>query len=137
MLGYIHKDGHRGKGPHQDSYPVDQASDGKSGSLKMQDIIPQKLRIMCMDKNAGKYVVMFIPDADGTNGVIKFELSAETGSYPAPLVSASLIGQGGVRISGNKLAGVEFKKDSPLKVMLQLDYSDYCSMEVSACADKK
>ena len=137
VLGYIHKDGHRGKGPHQDSYPVDQAPDGKSGSLKMQDILPQKLRIMCMDKNAGKYVVMFIPDADGTNGVIKFELSAETGSYPAPLVSASLIGQGGVRISGNKLAGVEFKKDSPLKVMLQLDYSDYCSMEVSACADKK
>ena len=137
VLGYIHKDGHRGKGPHQDSYPVDQESDGKSGSLKMQDIKPQKLRIMCMDKNAGKYVVMFIPDADGTNGVIKFELSAETGSYPAPLVSASLIGQGGVRVSGNKLAGVEFKKDSPLKVMLQLDYSDYCSMEVSACADKK
>ena len=62
---------------------------------------------------------MFIPDADGTNGAIKFELSAETGAYPAPLVSASLIGQGGVRISGNKLAGVEFKKDSPLKVILQ------------------
>ena len=103
----------------------------------MQDITPQKLRIMCMDKNTGKYVVMFVPDADGTNGLIKFELSAETGSYPAPLVSASLIGQGSVQVSGNKITGVEFKKDAPIKVMLQLDYSDYCSMEVSACADKK
>ena len=137
VLGYIHKDGHRGKGPHQDPYPVDPAPDGKSASPKMQDITPQKLRIMCMDKNAGKYVVMFIPDADGTNGIIKFELSAETGSYPAPLVGASLIGQGSVKVSGNKLTGVEFKKNSPIKVMLQLDYSDYCSMEVSACADKK
>ena len=103
----------------------------------MQDITPQKLRIMCMDKNTGKYVVMFVSDADGTNGLIKFELSAETGSYPAPLVSASLIGQGSVQVSGNKITGVEFKKDAPIKVMLQLDYSDYCSMEVSACADKK
>jgi len=137
VLGYIHKDGHKGKGPHQDPYPVDPGPEGKSASQKVQDITPQKLRIMCMDKSAGKYVVMFVPDADGTNGSIKFELSAETGSYPAPLVSASLIGQGSVKVSGNKLTGVEFKKDTPIRVMLQLDYSDYCSMEVSACADKE
>ena len=137
VLGYIHKDGHRGKGPHMDPYPVDPDPTGKSAVPKMQDITPQKLRIMCMDKDAGKYVVMFVPDADGTNGMIMFELSAETGSYPAPLVSASLIGQGNVKVSGSKLTGVEFKKNSPIRVMLQLDYSDYCSMEVSACADKK
>ena len=80
---------------------------------------------------------MFVPDFDGTNGLIMFELSAETGSYPAPLAGASLIGQGSVQVSGNKLTGVEFKKDVPIKVIIQLDYSDYCSMEVSACADKK
>lgn len=137
VLGYIHKDGHKGKGPHQDPYLVDPDPEGKSASQTAQNITPQKLRIMCMDKSAGKYVVMFVPDADGTNGFIKFELSAETGSYPAPLVSASLVGQGSVNVSGNKLTGVEFKKDTPIRVMLQLDYSDYCSMEVSACADKK
>lgn len=92
---------------------------------------------MCMDKNSGKYVVMFVPDADGVNGLIEFELSAEAGSYPAPLVNASLIGQGSVKVSGNKLTGVDFRKGIPIKVMLQIDYSDYCSMEVSACADKK
>jgi len=137
VLGYIHKNGHRGKGPHMDPYPVDPDPNGKGAVPKMQDITPQKLRIMCMDKAAGKYVVMFVPDADGINGVIMFELSAEAGSYPAPLVSASLIGQGSVKVSGNKLTGVEFKKNVPVKVMLQLDYFDYCSMEVSACADKK
>ena len=137
VLGYIHKDGHRGKGPNQEPYLVDTDQKGKNALPKMQDITPQKLRIMCMDKNAGKYVVMFVPDFDGTNGLIMFELSAETGSYPAPLAGASLIGQGSVQVSGNKLTGVEFKKDVPIKVIIQLDYSDYCSMEVSACADKK
>lgn len=135
VLGYIHKDGHRGNGPFQEPYPVDPDPNGRSSVPKKHDITPQKLRIMCMDKAAGKYVVMFIPDANGTNGVISFELSAETGSYPAPLLNASLIGQGNVKVSGSKLTGVEFKKDTPIKVMLQLDYTDYCSMEVSACAD--
>lgn len=137
VLGYIHKDGHKGKGPHQDPYPVDHDPNCKNSVPKMQDIAPQKLRIMCMDKKAGKYVVMFIPDRDGTNGFIRFDLSAETGSYPAPILNASLIGQGSVKVSGNKLTNVEFKKNTPIKVMLQLDYADYCSMEVSACADKK
>lgn len=137
VLGYIHKDGHRGKGPFQEPYPVDPDPNGKSPVPKMQDITPQKLRIMCMDKAAGKYVVMFVPDANGINGEICFSLSAESGSYPAPLLNASLIGQGSVKVSSNKLTGVEFKKDAPIKVMLQLDYTDYCSMEVSARADKK
>lgn len=135
VLGYIHKDGHRGNGPFQEPYPVDPDPNGRSSAPQKHDITPQKLRIMCMDKAAGKYVVMFIPDANGTNGIIDFELSAETGSYPAPLLNASLIGQGNVKVSGSKLTGVEFKKDTPIKVMLQLDYTDYCSMEVSACAD--
>ncbi len=137
VLGYIHKDRHRRDNSGQDPYPVDIDAEKKNGSSKMQDIIPQKLRIMCMDKNSGKYVVMFVPDADGVNGLIEFELSAEAGSYPAPLVNASLIGQGSVKVSGNKLTGVDFRKGIPIKVMLQIDYSDYCSMEVSACADKK
>lgn len=137
VLGYIHKTGHRGKGPFQPPYPVAPTSDGENAVSQKQDITPQKLRIICTDKTAGKYVVMFVPDTDGINGSIDFSLSAETGSYPAPLVSASLIGQGSVKVSGSKLTGVEFKKDSPVRVMLQLDYSDYCSMEVSARADKK
>ena len=137
VLGYIHKDGKKEKGPEQKPYPVDPSAEGKDAAPKTQEVVPQKLRIMCMDKAAGKYVVMFVPNIDGVNGVIHMELSAETGSYPAPLVSASLIGQGDIKVAGNEIKGVVFKKDLPIKMMLQLDYSDYCSMEVSARADKE
>ncbi len=135
VLGYIHKDKERKKREKHDPYPTETTEKGHEKIAVAHDIIPQKLRIMCMDKATGKYVVMFVPNADGNNGVIQIELSAESGSYAAPIKSANLMGQGDMKVNGGAISGVIFKKDVPVKLTVQLDYQDYCSMEVRAYAN--
>ena len=136
VLGYLHTDGHRHNHDNPlDPYPVDPKDDGKDKVPKSHPIIPQKLRIMCMDKAAGKYVIMFFPNADGENGVIHIDLSAETSKYSAPIMEASMMGSGAVKVSGGNVSGVKFTKNCPVKLSVRLNYSDYCSMEVTAYAD--
>lgn len=135
ILGYIHH-GHSGKKPgEKDPYPVDEDPKGKGKVPKPRNIVPQKLRIVCLDKNAGKYMVMFVPNGDTKSGSIRLNLSAESGSYPAPVVEASVMGKGSLEIKDGLLKGVEMQKDVPLRIQVKLDYYDYCSMEVSAYAD--
>lgn len=135
VLGYIHKENQRKKREHQDPYPVAPTSEGNQKITQPHDVIPQKLRIMCLDKVNGKYVIMFVPNTGGTEGVIHIDLSAESGSYPAPILSASLMGQGNLSVSDGDIKGVIFTQDVPVKLTVQLDYSDYCSMEVRAYAN--
>jgi hypothetical protein len=45
------------------------------------------------------------------------------------------MGKGSVEIKDGLLKGVEMQKDVPLRIQVKLDYTDYCSMEVSAYAD--
>lgn len=135
VLGYLHRNG-RGKTPGtKDPYPVDEDPSGKGKLAKPRNIIPQKLRIVCMDKNAGKYVVMFIPSEDGKNASIKLEMAAETTNYPAPVVEASVMGKGALTVKDGVVSGLDLAKNVPVRIMLKLNYSDYCSMEVSAYAN--
>ena len=80
-------------------------------------------------------MVMFIPSGDAKKGAIKLSLSAESGSYAAPVVEAFVMGKGKLEDKDGMLKGVEMKKDEPLRIQVKLDYPDYCSMEVSAYAD--
>ena len=134
VLDYIHNGKHKKRG-EKEPFPVDidPSLDGKVA--KPHTIIPQKLRIICLDKNAGKYMVMFIPNADAENATIKLNLSAETGSYAAPVLEASAMGSGTLKVENGVLKGITFKKDVPVRITVKLDYSDYCSMEVSAYAN--
>ena len=135
VLGYVHR-GETGKQPgEKDSHSVDEDPKGNGKVTKPHTITPQKLRIVCVDKQAGKYMVMFVPNADAQKGSIILSLSAETGSYSAPVVEASVMGKGTLEIKDGILKGVEMQKDVPVKIQVRLDYSDYCSMEVSAYAD--
>ena len=135
VLGYVHN-GKTGKTPgEKEPYPVDEDPKGKGKVPKPRNIVPQKLRIICIDKLAGKYMIMFIPNTDAKKGTIRLSLSAETGNYPAPVVAASVMGKGTLEIKDGMLKGVEMQKDTPLRIQVKLDYSDYCSMEVSAYAD--
>lgn len=135
VLGYIHKENERKKREHQDPYPTTPTPEGKQKVAQPHDVIPQKLRIMCLDKASGKYVIMFVPNVGGTDGVIHIDLSAESGNYNAPVINASLMGQGNLVVFDGDIKGVTFTKDAPVKLTVQLDYSDYCSMEVRAYAN--
>lgn len=99
-------------------------------------IAPAKTRIVCADKSNGKYLVTFVPVATATNGVIDLFMSAESQNYDAKIVDVVCDGQPNISFRLNRISGISFVENSPIKLHVQLDYCDYCSMEVKAYGNK-
>lgn len=128
-----------GKTDHPESKPGQPAHSEPGGEDKTNtriNVSAEKFVCMCVSKDEGKYMLRVTPSKDSTNGVIELFLSAETQRYPAPIKKASLIG-GEVSVEGNKIVGVPFVKSSDLRLSIEIDYADYCSMEVSLYAVEK
>ncbi|MBQ6654341.1 MAG: hypothetical protein IJM79_02330 [Erysipelotrichaceae bacterium] len=132
---------HPGDGPVGPEYrPPEPAHPEEEGDKQ----IPKKIAVgiskfvyVALEKNNGKYVLKIIPEKNGTDGIIELFMSAETAKYPAPLKKVSIIGVGNARIEDNKVLGVDFKKDQELRLSIELDYTDYCSLEVGMYANKE
>ncbi len=103
----------------------------KKTSVGIEKFVP-----ICVNKDEGKYVLMVVPNKDGAEATLELYLSAETQKYEAPIKKATLIG-GQIGIEGNKLSGLTLTKGHPLRISLELDFYDYCSMEVVMYANQK
>ncbi|WP_238883866.1 hypothetical protein [Clostridium sp. YIM B02551] len=145
--GSFKKDGedvnwfHQG-GKHDNSAPRPgvpaHGTKGETDKVPVQkEILPEKFISICLDKSKGKYIILFVPSSNGKDGEILINLSGETQSYEAPIKDATLIGGDKLIIERNKIKNLDFIKGKPLRINVELDYSDYCSMEVSAYANKK
>lgn len=95
-----------------DAIPGQEAHPEREGNVK----IPTKINVgaekfVCMgiDKNFGKYMIMVIPDHDGSNGQMELFLSAETQRYNAPIKNVTVIG-GTAAFKDNVISGLDFKK---------------------------
>ena len=80
---------------------------------------------------------MIVPTVTSDEGSIQVFMSAETQNYEAPIVSASVIGGSEAKVKGGIIDGLKFEKDQPLRIKVQLDFHDYCSVEVKSYAVKK
>lgn len=96
----------------------------------------EKVVFLCVNKDKGQYMLAITPDADGVNGSISLYLSAETQKYEAPIRSVNMNGNT-VDFTGNVCTGLVFTKGSQIRMKLELDYYDYCSIEVIMYATKK
>lgn len=94
-----------------------------------------KLRVMCTNKNLGEYTVTFVPNTSATDGIISLFMSAESQNYDASLISAAADGAE-LAVSGNKISGLTFTENVPVKLSVKIDFHDYCSMEVRAYGNK-
>lgn len=123
------------------SKPGDNAHKEEGGSEQAPKKISvgiEKFISVCVDKEKGKYVLMIVPDSDGTDGVVELYLSAETQNYEAPIQKASLIvGSGSISVTKNIIKGFSFIKGQAVRVSIELDFYDYCSMEVKMYAAQK
>jgi hypothetical protein len=99
-------------------------------------IAPAKTRVMCTDKSNGEYVISFTPASAATDGLIDIYLSAESQNYEAKISSISCDVCPEASFDGNRIRGLTFTENSPLKLRVTLDYHDYCSMEVKAYGNK-
>ena len=95
-------------------------------------ISSSKTRFVCLDKDNGKYSVTFVPKASADDGYFDLFLSAETQVYEAPIVSVKDMGHAELTVEGNKITGMKFVADRPIRLLVTIDHGDYCSMEVRA-----
>ena len=123
--------------PPRPPKPVDYV-DGTDKTINApKEIKPSKFMYICNDPDEGKFMIDFIPSVDSENGSLSFFLSGETEAYKAGIVSATQIGGTQLTTKGNTICGLSFRTGQHIRVNLQLDYKDYCSMEVKAYVDKK
>ncbi len=123
--------------PPRPPKPVDYV-DGTDKTINVpKEIKPSKFMYICSNPDEGKYLIDFIPSVDSENGSLSFFLSGETEAYKAGILSATQIGGTQLTTKGNTIRGLSFKNGQHIRINLQLDYKDYCSMEVKAYVDKK
>lgn len=101
---------------------------------KDKEVKPAKFIPICTDVKNGKYIVMFTPSSDGTDGKIQLFLSGESEIFKAPIKSAKLLGGSDLEFTDNTIKNLTFAANQQLKINLELDFYDYCSMEVKASA---
>jgi hypothetical protein len=132
--GSGHNDGRNGEDGEGSGEDPGDGSGPESGPIKPEykEIEPSHMRFISLDKDAGKYSILFIPAASADTGELKIYLSAETQSYEAPLKSAKCISQPGIAVDKNIIKGLMFKQDIPLRLVITLEYQDLCSLEVRA-----
>lgn len=94
-----------------------------------------KSRVMCTNKSQGEYTVTFVPNASATDGIISLFMSAESQNYDAAVISATAE-DAELMVSGNKISGLTFTENVPVKLSVKIDFHDYCSMEVKAYGNK-
>lgn len=91
--------------------------------------------VMCTNRSQGEYTVTFVPNASATDGIISLFMSAESQNYDAAVISATAEGAE-LTVSGNKISGLTFTENVPVKLSVKIDFHDYCSMEVKAYGNK-
>lgn len=99
-------------------------------------ITASKIRVVCLNKDAGEYSITFVPASSAENGRFDLFLSAESQDYDAPIISAIGMGQPPLTVNENRISGLSFTANTPVRLKVTIDYRDYCSMEVKAYGNK-
>lgn len=102
----------------------------------LSSIAPVNVRNMVRNKATGEYTIVFTPSESATDGVIEVFMSAESQNYDAAILSATCSDCPAIKFSRNRVTGLIFTERAPLRVNIQLDYHDYCSLEVKAYGNK-
>lgn len=103
---------------------------------KLSSISAANVRSVVRNKNSGEYIIVFTPTASAENGVLEVFMSAESQNYDASLVNVTCPDCPELKFSKNKITNLTFAEKETLRFNVQLDYHDYCSLEVKAYGNK-
>lgn len=110
----------------------------KQNRPKLVGVIFERFMCLCANKSKGQYILSFLPRDNYKNATLKLFISAETNNYDAPIKSATDIQtKQALQVKGNSIFGLNLNKDKEFRASLELDYYDYCSIEVSLYEIKK
>ncbi len=116
-------------GPTPGDLPGNNPPFDKPGNLKKARAISTKARVLSANTAEGEYKISITPADTIKNGYIRINLSAESDSYTADIKSATINGVP-VEVKENLILGVNAEKDVRINLVVKIDYSDPCSMEV-------
>lgn len=129
--------GSKGQGSHGGDGGGNAPGDG-GGSIpiehrkKMSLISAISVRNMIRNKESGEYTIIFTPSLSATNGVLEVFMSAESQNYEAAIIAVSCPNCPTLEFEKNKIINLTFTEKKALRLDIQLDYHDYCSLEVKA-----
>lgn len=96
-------------------------------------ISPEKCRLLCRDKHAGLYRIIFTPSKSARDCSIEVLIAAESQDYGAEIASAQLTDGTHLSVDGSRVKGLTFEKGKTITIDINLGPSDgYFSMEVRA-----
>lgn len=99
---------------------------------RLSAISALSVRNMVRNKITGEYTIVFIPASSATNGTLEVFMSAESQNYEATIVAASCSECPDLKFEKNRINNLTFTEKKALRINIQFDYHDYCSLEVKA-----
>ena len=108
----------------------------KEHRMKLSVIPASHIRSLARDRKKGKYTIIFTPAISAHDGVLEIFMSAESQIYDAKILSAHCATYPNLTVEGNKIQNIDFTRQQPLKIDVQIDYHDYCPMEVKGYGNK-
>ena len=106
---------------------------------KRKKFIPigsSRTRLFCTDKKNGEYIISYKPEDSAKEAYIDVSLSAESQNYSADIVTAKTIDGKTLKVSDGKVLGVSFNEGEEIKIMIKINYSDMCALEVKGYGNK-
>ena len=135
-LGYSNVEGKITNHSPRPPKDADHQFGGSEPIPSYKEIKAENIRVLCQNKLEGRYLIMLTPRSTA-KGYLDVFLTAESGSYTAPIISASLVSGEALQVSGGCIMAFDFVKDVPVSVNIKIGYSDYCSMEVKVYGDNR
>lgn len=99
---------------------------------KLSAISAVSVRNMVRNKTTGEYTIVFIPTSSATDGILEVFMSAESQNYEATIVAASCSECPDLKFEKNRINNLTFTEKKAIRINIQFDYHDYCSLEVKA-----
>ena len=110
-------------GPGPDPNPGEEPAKHKLKKVKAN------VRSKALDVPNGSYMLLITPKEDVVNGVIDVRMGAESDSYKAEIINASIDGKP-LSVNQNCIYNINLVKGVKGKLEVKLNYGDLCSLEV-------
>lgn len=129
--------GSQGQGGHGGNGGGNNPGDG-GGNIpvehrkKLSAISVASVRNVVRNKSTGEYTIVFTPGSSATNGILEVFMSAESQNYEASIVAAFCSECPDLKFDKNRITNLSFTEKKAIRLNIQLDYHDYCSLEVKA-----
>lgn len=126
--------------PGFDIIDIDKEGNRGIDDIKVIKAVPltNKFKYACRDKMNGQYRFLIDFDKPILRGYLKFTVIGEQSNFDLPIKHARFEESeiAITSISGNNIYFTASEKKKSLKLNIQIEYSDYCVMEVGVYEDK-